>query len=433
MSELLHHNLESVSDTSDGELGIISLENTKEQNNKRKRANLTDVSSSSGAGSPLNVPFGIGFIRKGSFESNDDYSDGSRRSSYSRKPGYETPATAVVSDSEDEIVFTNDITDLDTFSVEYEPPETSDEEKDEDDSDEEPAIIISSDDSDEDPGADGGDEFDNEENSDSEDSWECLECWTMNHPMTTKCYKCWKERSFALQQFVRTVSAPVASNNISIPVIPVIPSLQRCKTDFPCVQIDSVINAEKQSHLSASPSSATESLTFLADKKMQVSLSRSSSSCSSTTQTSCDSGVCVSSCETDTEKTISVSVINNQHEKLDQQEHLDSNAICLGAKKGDSSSAFSTYSNLVIPGATTSLLSSDLPPVAVPSMSSTEKNATEQPLCVICTTAPRNASIIHGRSGHQVCCITCAEKLKAAKKKCPVCRRKIHYVIKNFL
>lgn len=69
---------------------------------------FVDVSSSSGTGSPLNFPIGsIGFIRKGGFESNDDFSDGSRRSSYSRKPGYETPATAVVTDSEDEIVFTN--------------------------------------------------------------------------------------------------------------------------------------------------------------------------------------------------------------------------------------------------------------------------------------------------------------------------------------
>ncbi|EDO36881.1 predicted protein, partial [Nematostella vectensis] len=54
-------------------------------------------------------------------------------------------------------------------------------------------------------------------------------------------------------------------------------------------------------------------------------------------------------------------------------------------------------------------------------------------MCVICQSRPRDASIIHGRSGHQVCCMHCAEKLKAHKKKCPVCRRKIHFVVKNFL
>ena len=53
-------------------------------------------------------------------------------------------------------------------------------------------------------------------------------------------------------------------------------------------------------------------------------------------------------------------------------------------------------------------------------------------LCVICLTQPRNASLVHGRTGHQVCCIGCAEKLKENKKKCPVCRRKIKLVVKNF-
>lgn len=53
-------------------------------------------------------------------------------------------------------------------------------------------------------------------------------------------------------------------------------------------------------------------------------------------------------------------------------------------------------------------------------------------LCVICLMQPRNASLVHGRTGHQVCCIGCAEKLKDNKKKCPVCRKKIKLVVKNF-
>lgn len=53
-------------------------------------------------------------------------------------------------------------------------------------------------------------------------------------------------------------------------------------------------------------------------------------------------------------------------------------------------------------------------------------------LCVICLAQPRNASIVHGRTGHQVCCIGCAEKLQEGKKKCPVCRKKIKLVVKNF-
>lgn len=53
-------------------------------------------------------------------------------------------------------------------------------------------------------------------------------------------------------------------------------------------------------------------------------------------------------------------------------------------------------------------------------------------LCIICLTQPRNASIVHGRTGHLVCCIGCAERLKEEKKKCPVCRKKIKLVVKNF-
>lgn len=53
-------------------------------------------------------------------------------------------------------------------------------------------------------------------------------------------------------------------------------------------------------------------------------------------------------------------------------------------------------------------------------------------LCVICLMQPRNASLVHGRTGHQVCCIGCAEKLKENKKKCPVCRKKIKLIVKNF-
>jgi len=62
-------------------------------------------------------------------------------------------------------------------------------------------IIIPSSSEDEDPGAEGGDEYDLD--SDDEGTWECPECWTMNHPMTVKCLMCWKERSSWTQQLNR--------------------------------------------------------------------------------------------------------------------------------------------------------------------------------------------------------------------------------------
>ncbi|XP_072165431.1 uncharacterized protein [Diadema setosum] len=53
-------------------------------------------------------------------------------------------------------------------------------------------------------------------------------------------------------------------------------------------------------------------------------------------------------------------------------------------------------------------------------------------LCRFCLVRPKTASIIHGRTGHQVCCYKCAKKLRKHGKPCPVCRRPIQHIIKNF-
>lgn len=52
--------------------------------------------------------------------------------------------------------------------------------------------------------------------------------------------------------------------------------------------------------------------------------------------------------------------------------------------------------------------------------------------CVVCLTRRKTASIIHGKSGHQVCCYRCAKRLKKERKSCPICRRPIQKVIRNF-
>ena len=53
--------------------------------------------------------------------------------------------------------------------------------------------------------------------------------------------------------------------------------------------------------------------------------------------------------------------------------------------------------------------------------------------CILCRKEPPNGCIVHGRTGHQVCCVVCAQKLKDNNKACPVCRKKIGKVIKNFM
>jgi E3 ubiquitin-protein ligase Mdm2 len=52
--------------------------------------------------------------------------------------------------------------------------------------------------------------------------------------------------------------------------------------------------------------------------------------------------------------------------------------------------------------------------------------------CLICLTEERNATIVHGETGHVVCCLVCSRILKARGDKCPVCRLEIDLVIQHF-
>ena len=65
---------------------------------------------------------------------------------------------------------------------------------------------------------------------------------------------------------------------------------------------------------------------------------------------------------------------------------------------------------------------------------STHNNHNYQPsnsqLCSLCYTNPKDASLVHGKIGHQLCCYTCAKKLWRKHANCPICRRKIEKIIK---
>jgi E3 ubiquitin-protein ligase Mdm2 len=55
-----------------------------------------------------------------------------------------------------------------------------------------------------------------------------------------------------------------------------------------------------------------------------------------------------------------------------------------------------------------------------------------QHCCVICLSAERNATIVHGETGHVACCLACARILAARGDACPVCRKPIERVIEHF-
>jgi len=61
---------------------------------------------------------------------------------------------------------------------------------------------------------------------------------------------------------------------------------------------------------------------------------------------------------------------------------------------------------------------------------SSESSQGTSQLCTLCCQRPKDASFIHGRLAHQVCCYPCAKKLWKKQATCPVCRRKVERIVK---
>ena len=52
--------------------------------------------------------------------------------------------------------------------------------------------------------------------------------------------------------------------------------------------------------------------------------------------------------------------------------------------------------------------------------------------CIICLEQPKNATLIHGDTGHCCCCWPCGQVLMRRRDPCPICRAPIERVIRQF-
>ena len=52
--------------------------------------------------------------------------------------------------------------------------------------------------------------------------------------------------------------------------------------------------------------------------------------------------------------------------------------------------------------------------------------------CVVCLDKPKDATIVHGATGHVCCCTSCALQLQRNGSHCPICRAPIDRVIKQY-
>jgi len=61
-----------------------------------------------------------------------------------------------------------------------------------------------------------------------------------------------------------------------------------------------------------------------------------------------------------------------------------------------------------------------------------EEEEDDEDVCIICFVNPKSAVLIHGDTGHQLCCIECADLLKQTSRPCPICSTPIDHIIRLY-
>ena len=121
----------------------------------------------------------------------------------------------------------------------------------------------------------------------------------------------------------------------------------------------------------------------------------------------------------DVSQELEITTVRDTKPTLERQESLS----------GWASSSSSSVPSLTSVAATAGSKVSSVTPHD-PSYPSTSSVLATSHLCLLCCHRTRNASLVHGRMGHLVCCYPCAKKLWKKQADCPVCRRKVEKIIK---
>lgn len=202
------------------------------------------------------------------------------------------------------------------------------------------------------------------------DLWKCLQCGTPNKPYIRYCGKCWRERKGWVSTYERKKRRKTSKEAKIV---------YRVDTE---TETDS---AEKEDK---SLSSSQDSLDNESDRPRMNSQ---------------DSGI----------------------------SSMDSQELELSVKSEEPISKPNLDRSLSLDLKNVSKLGSSLgSPASSMDSGFFSSNKEDSSLCLFCVTRKKNASLVHGRIGHQVCCYPCAKKLWKKKAECPVCRRTVERIIK---
>jgi len=241
------------------------------------------------------------------------------------------------------------------------------------------------------------DSFDSE--LDNADIWKCISCKTPNKPYIRYCAKCW---------------------NIRKGWVPERPKHKRKTRPALASPLKTVINGMDSDTETDGAPAAGDRPRF--DSKASIS--------------SQDSGIgsqefeiLTQEDETSTKEIQSSSLFVNPLELINGSKFSRSISLDLTSEKSSSGASSMDLGDC---GSTSDPKDFPFSPSASDSgcHSSLESSQGTSQLCLMCCQRPKNASLIHGRLGHQVCCYPCAKKLWKKQSRCPVCRRKVERIIK---
>lgn len=255
------------------------------------------------------------------------------------------------------------------------------------------------------------------------DKWMCQECNHINSPLQRYCDMCWKLRAGWLPDIPSSATRKMENQSDFGAK-----SINRDKTGS---QVDDHAKTDSSSKIFQEIKSATAES---ADFDSGISCLSSSFPSSQETVIGGLSSSFPSSQETNQET--HMSAIQRSGEKVSDKDICRDRMVTVSkeaslfheAKESEVRYSFSNFQRT-----NSSSIESLESQTSDKNAFSVKSSSSVMDPCMICLSKPKSASLVHGSSGHQVCCFPCAKRLKRRGKVCPVCRRPIQKVIKNYI
>eukprot|EP00092_Neocalanus_flemingeri_P026852 GFUD01029108.1.p1 GENE.GFUD01029108.1~~GFUD01029108.1.p1 ORF type:complete len:726 (+),score=117.49 GFUD01029108.1:126-2303(+) len=234
------------------------------------------------------------------------------------------------------------------------------------------------------------DSFDSE--LDNSDIWKCISCKTPNKPYIRYCAKCWSVRKGWVGEHKRKTRPASTSPR---------------KTLIHAMDSDTETDGASRPRFDSKASICSQD-SGIGSQEFEISTQEE---------------------EASTKEIQRSSLVVNHSELIHESKFSRSISLDLTSEKSISGASSMELGDCA---STSNLKDFPCSPSASDSgcFSSMDSGQGTSQLCLMCCQRPKNASLIHGRLGHQVCCYPCAKKLWKKQARCPVCRRKVERIVK---